>query len=232
MASDCLDSLCCFSNLNRPQPINEKHSTSLLEGIKKCHTLSKQTHDLCTSTLSTSKDLVSCGESIQQSLTAATTEIRAKSFAFIADLIDGDKVKQARKLAESMKDKSSQCTSLSVEMVTTLERTVDALPDAIEKYVEGKASETAECEMTNEERDLADVDKDVKDLTDCIDAIKILRLVTAVSIVVHSKLTLFLFCKSTEEMEIGTANRTIEALSRARVDPREVFHPLCHDVGG
>jgi hypothetical protein len=166
--------------VDQPQTIDEEQSSSLLESIKRTHSLSKQTYDLCTSSLAAGKDLVDHGETIQRSLIGAATDLNAESFSVIADLIDGDTVKEARSLAESMKDKSSECISLSVEMVTALEQSINALPDVIEKYVEGKASEAVEGEVTSEERDLADVDSDVKDLTDCIDAIENLRLVTAI----------------------------------------------------
>ncbi|KAL7479006.1 hypothetical protein ACHAW6_004755 [Cyclotella cf. meneghiniana] len=172
----CLDS--CI--VDQPQSINEEQSISLLESIKECHSLSKQTYELCTSTLVTGKNLVARGETIQKSLIGATSELSAESFSVIADLIDGDAVKEARGLAGSMKEKSSECMSLSLQMVTSLERSVRALPDVIEQYVEKKASESIAGEMTSEERDLADVDSDVKDLTDCIDAIENLSLITAV----------------------------------------------------
>lgn len=172
---NCLDSC-----IGQPQSINEEQSTSLLDSLKKTHSLSKQTYDLCTSTLAAGKDLVEHGESIQRSLIGAATDLNAESFSVIADLIDGDTVKKARGLAESVKDKSGECISLSVEMVSALEQSVKALPDVIERYVESKANEAVEGEVTAEERDLADVDSDVKDLSDCIDAIENLRLVTAI----------------------------------------------------
>ena len=170
---------CIESVIDQPQ-INGEQSASLLESIKKTHSLSKKTYDLCTSTLAAGNDLVDHGESIQRSLTGAATNLNAESFAVIADLIDGDTVKEARSLAETLKDKSEECISLSVEMVTSLEQSIDALPDVIEKYVEGKADEAVEGEISAEERDLADVDSDVKDLSDCIDAIENLNLVTAI----------------------------------------------------
>ena len=171
---------CLESIIDQPQKINEEQSASLLESIKKTHRLSKQTYELCTSTLAAGNNLVKHGESIQSSLIGAATDLNADSFAVIADLIDGDTVKEARSLAETMQDKSGECISLSQEMVASLEQSIDALPDVIEKYVEGKADKAVEGEITAEERDLADVDCEVKDLSDCIDAIENLNLVTAI----------------------------------------------------
>lgn len=169
----------CLDSVAQPG-INEEQSTSLLSSLRKTHSLSKQTYDLCTSSLAAGKDLVEHGESIQRSLIGAATDMNAESFAVIADLIDGDTVKEARGLAETMKDKSGECITLSVEMVTSLEQSIDALPDVIEKYVEGKADEAVKDEVTDEDRELADVGSEVEDLTKCIDAIENLRLTTAV----------------------------------------------------
>ena len=135
----CLDAI-----VEQTGIISEEQSQNLFGSIKKTHALSKQTYDLCASSLAAGTKLVDHGLSIQRSLVGAATDMNADSFAVIADLIDGDTVKEARGLAESMKDKSSECISLSVEMVTSLEQSIDALPDVIEKYVEGKADEAVE----------------------------------------------------------------------------------------
>ena len=57
----------------------------------------------------------------------------------IADLIDGDKTNEAKELAITMKGKSTECISLSMQMINSLEKSVDALPDVIESYIEKKA---------------------------------------------------------------------------------------------
>ena len=167
---------------NQPQFLSTTNSNSILSNITQCHTSATQTLDLCTSTLTTSKQLVSCGQSIQHSLVGAASNLDAESFAVIADLIDGDKTKEAKELAIAMKGKSTECISLSMQMINSLEKCVDALPDVIESYIEKKAQQSITNELTVEEREMANngIEDDVNELSRCIDAIENLKLLTAI----------------------------------------------------
>jgi hypothetical protein len=159
---------------------------SMISSIRQCNSVAKQTVQLCSSTLDTGKDLVACGESIQSSLLGAATDLSPESFAVIADLIDGDKAREARDLAIAMKDRSAECISLSARMIDSLEECVDALPDFIESYVEKRAGESMTKDdsdgLTPEERELATrgIDEDAEELTRCIDAIESSNLLTAI----------------------------------------------------
>ena len=114
-------------------------------------------------------------------MVGAASDISAESFAVIADLIDGDKTKEARDLAVTMKDKSTECIALSMQMVKSLEKGVDALPDIVESYIEKKAQQSITDELTAEEREMAGgIDDDAEELTRCIDAIENLKLLTAI----------------------------------------------------
>ena len=116
-------------------------------------------------------------------MVGTTKDLDANSFAVIADLIDGDKAKEAKELAVSMKDRSSECMSLSMQMVDSLEKSVDALPDVIEKYIEKKAQQSVTNDLSIEERDMINsggIDKDVGELQRCVDAIENLNLLTAI----------------------------------------------------
>jgi len=156
-------------------------SASIVGCMKQCHHAAKQTVELCASTLATGQSLVSCGNQINRSLVGAATDLSAESFAVIADLIDGDKTKEARDLALKMKGQSAECISLSIQMVDSLERSVEALPSLVESYVEKKARKSVTDELTEEERALAaGIDEDEEELTRCIDAIENLKLLTAV----------------------------------------------------
>ena len=166
-----------------PKFLSEDNCNAIISNVKECHTSATQTIELCTSTLVTSKQLVSCGETIQQSLIGTTRDLDANSFAVIADLIDGDKTKEAKDLAVTMKDKSTECISLSIQMVDSLEKSVDALPDVIEKYIEKKAQQSVTNDLSIEERDMINsggIDKDVGELERCVDAIENLNLLTAI----------------------------------------------------
>jgi len=159
---------------------DSKH-TSIIRSMKQCHSAAKQTVELCTSTLSTGNNLVSCSNEINQSLIGAASDISAESFAVIADLIRGDKTKEARDLAITMKGQSTQCISLSMQMVDSLEKSVEALPDIVVNYVEEKARRSVTGELTAEDWGSAiDIDKDEEELICCIDAIEHLKLLTAI----------------------------------------------------
>ena len=164
-----------------PKFLSEENCNAIISNVKECHTSATKTIELCTSTLVTSKQLVSCGETIQQSL--VVRDLDANSFAIIADLIDGDKTKEAKDLAVSMKDRSTECISLSIQMVDSLEKSVDALPDVIEKYIEKKAQQSVTNDLSIEERDMINsggIDKDVGELQQCVDNIENLNLLTAI----------------------------------------------------
>jgi len=155
--------------------------SSIHQGIKQCHSSARQTVELCSSTVATGRNLVSCGESIQRSLVGAADDLDAESFAVIADLIDGDKTREAKELALAMKAKSTRCIALSIEMIESLERGVGALPDAVESFVEKRARKSVTDRLTAEERGMAGrIDGDVEELTRCIDAVENLKLLTAV----------------------------------------------------
>eukprot|EP00573_Skeletonema_grethae_P000781 CAMPEP_0201690734 /NCGR_PEP_ID=MMETSP0578-20130828/4085_1 /ASSEMBLY_ACC=CAM_ASM_000663 /TAXON_ID=267565 /ORGANISM="Skeletonema grethea, Strain CCMP 1804" /LENGTH=546 /DNA_ID=CAMNT_0048175785 /DNA_START=124 /DNA_END=1764 /DNA_ORIENTATION=+ len=154
---------------------------TITQNIQTCHNAAKQTITLCTSTISTGDKLVTTGESIKESLIGAVTDLDAESFAVIADLMDGDMAREAKELAASMRTHSNKCMELSMSMVKSLEDSVDALPDAIESYIENKAQQSITDELSTEERGLAtNIDEDVKELSTCIDAIENLKLMTAI----------------------------------------------------
>jgi hypothetical protein len=55
----------------------------------------------------------------------------ASKFAIIQDLMDGDRIKSATNLARELSDLSLKCVDKSQEMILSMERGIDALPDAI-----------------------------------------------------------------------------------------------------
>ena len=154
----------------------------IITNVKECHTSATRTVELCTETLKSGSSLVTCGETIASSLLAGKMD--PESFKVIADLIDGDMSKQARSLAVNMKDDSTECISLAVKMVDSLQKSVDALPNFMENFVEGEAEKKLlEEGLTNEERELADsktTDSAERELKNCVTAIEELKLLTAI----------------------------------------------------
>ena len=154
----------------------------VIANVKECHTSAFRTVELCTETLKSGSSLVKCGETIASSLLSGKMD--PESFEVIADLIDGDMSKQARSLAVNMKDDSTECISLAVKMVDSLQKSVDALPNFMENFVEGEAEKKLlEEGLTHEERELAGgkiTDSAERELKSCVTAIEELKLLTAI----------------------------------------------------
>ena len=51
----------------------------------------------------------------------------ASKFAIIQDLVDGDKIKEATRLAKDLSEHSLECVEKSKEMITAMESGIDAL---------------------------------------------------------------------------------------------------------
>ena len=86
--------------------------------------------------------MVQFGQELQTTLDDVTGNSNSKSssrgigmdaskFAIIQDLMDGDRIKSATNLARELSDLSLKCVDKSQEMILSMERGIDALPDAI-----------------------------------------------------------------------------------------------------
>ena len=71
------------------------------------------------------------GSSTSKSSSRGIGSMDASKFAIIQDLMDGDRIQSATNLARELSDLSLKCVDKSQEMILSMERGIDALPDAI-----------------------------------------------------------------------------------------------------
>lgn len=79
---------------------------------------------------------MSFGRDLQATLKDVTgggeRSIDASKFAIIQDLVDGDKIKEATKLARDLSGLSLECVDKSREMMAAMERGIDALVSSVQ----------------------------------------------------------------------------------------------------
>jgi hypothetical protein len=115
-------------------------------GIKRagdeCYSTARETSGLCRITIEKANEMVKFGQELQTTLDDVTGSgsnkssnksrgMDASKFAIIQDLMDGDRIKSATKLAQELSELSIKCADKSQEMILSMERGIDALPDAI-----------------------------------------------------------------------------------------------------
>ena len=117
-------------------------------GIKKagddCYSTARETSGLCKITIEKANEMVSFGRELQDTLkdvvgggrsgtraVAKSSSFDASKFAIIQDLVDGDKIKEATKLAKDLSGLSLECVDKSKEMMVAMERGIDALVSSI-----------------------------------------------------------------------------------------------------
>jgi len=107
-----------------------------------CYSTARETSGLCTITIEKAHQMVSFGRELQATLKNVTgggeRSLDASKFAIIQDLVDGDKIKEATKLARDLSGLSLECVNKSREMMVAMEQGIGALPDAIEPFVENR----------------------------------------------------------------------------------------------
>jgi hypothetical protein len=113
-------------------------------GIKKagddCYSTARETSGLCKITIEKAHEMVAFGKDLQTTLKDVVGGGRSSSrrnrfldaskFAIIQDLVDGDKIKEATKLARDLSALSIECVDKSKEMMAAMERGIDALVSA------------------------------------------------------------------------------------------------------
>jgi phage host-nuclease inhibitor protein Gam len=161
------------------EQFSDEQSTGVLESARKCYQLSKETVELCQTTVLKGQRLVEFGADIRDTLASVSKDMNADALSTIKELITGSKVQEAKSLAMDMDSMALECVQKSMDMVTALEEGVDALPDWIERYVEKKAEEMAQDQSPEQRELLENVTKDQEELENCIEAITDLKLMTA-----------------------------------------------------
>lgn len=142
-----------------------------------CNQISKETSELCACTISKSAEMVAFGQDIQATLREFKQgeTMDASAFESIRDLVSGDKMKAATALAGEMDNLALTCVDKSIEMITSIERGVDSLPDVMKEGIDAAAKNGA----NEDDPELPSVDKDIQELETCIEAIQQVNLFTA-----------------------------------------------------
>ena len=95
-----------------------------VKGIKEAggavHATSRETSKLCHSTINKASEVVSFGMEMKETLDGMTTDeggggIDASKFEIIKDLVDGDRIREATRLAGELGDLALQCVEKSRE---------------------------------------------------------------------------------------------------------------------
>ena len=133
--------------------------------------------------------MVSFGKELQTTLkdvvggddrTSRGRGLDASKFAIIQDLVDGDRIKEATKLARDLSKLSLECVDKSNDMMTAMERGIDALPDAIEPFVENKLAKAITKGHRDSDPKLPDVKGSVREMKDLVENIENVNLFTVV----------------------------------------------------
>jgi len=161
-------------------------------GIKKagddCYSKARETSGLCKITIEKAHEMVSFGRELQATLddavggmgkrsgTRSRGGLDASKFAIIQDLVDGDKMKDATKLAKDLSDLSLECVDKSQEMIAAMKGGIEALPDSIEPFVEHKLAKGSR----KGDPKLPDVQRSVRELKGLVEDVEAVNLFTVV----------------------------------------------------
>ena len=157
-----------------------------IKGIKRagsqCHEAARETSTLCNSTVAKARDMVEFGLDIKSTLDdlgGREGGIDASTFATIQDLMDGDKIKAAMKLAGEMDELALKCVDQSVKMIDAIEVGIDELPDILEKRVDKRMDKAKEEGSREGDPELPNIDTDIEELERTIEAVRDVNLFTA-----------------------------------------------------
>lgn len=150
-------------------------------GIKRagdeCYTSARETSGLCQITIEKANEMVSFGQELSSTLngicsnnsnTKSRGGIDASKFAIIQDLVDGDRMKSATRLANELSELSLDCVTKSTEMISSMERGIDALPDVIEPFVQNKMDKSTKKGSKKNDPTLPDIDRSVSEMQQLI----------------------------------------------------------------
>jgi len=162
-------------------------------GIKRagdeCYTSARETSGLCQITIEKANEMVSFGQELSSTLngicnnnsnSSRSRGIDASKFAIIQDLVDGDRMKAATQLANELSELSLECVTKSTDMISSMERGIDALPDVIEPFVQNKMDKSTKKGSKKNDPTLPDIDRSVSNMKQLISDVEDVNLLTIV----------------------------------------------------
>ena len=141
----------------------------------------QETMEICTQTNEKRQAMMDFGKTILATIQSLKEgENGAEILETIKDLTDGDKVQEAKALAEGLDDAALQCVDKSIAMIDIMEDTMDSLPSFVQSAIENA---TPDAQDEDDDIDLLkDIDKDVEDVVACVTAVQNLNLVSAMEL--------------------------------------------------
>lgn len=160
-----------------------------IKGIKEAggavHATSRETSDLCRSTIDKASEVVSFGMEMKETLDGMTGDegggLDASKFEIIKDLVDGDRIREATTLAGELGDLALQCVEKSQDMMEAIEHGIDTLPDIIEDHIEDKLDRATEKGGKEGDPDLPDLERNCGELRSLVEGVEAVNLFTVMS---------------------------------------------------
>mmetsp|Transcript_18016 Transcript_18016/g.50004 ORF Transcript_18016/g.50004 Transcript_18016/m.50004 type:complete len:611 (+) Transcript_18016:156-1988(+) len=154
-------------------------------GIKRagaeCYTKARESSALCKTTIEKAHEMVTFGQELQTTLDDASRgDMNASTFETIRELVEGDKIHAATQLAKELSGLSLNCVETSQEMIVSMEKGIDALPDIVEPFVNHKRKLAAKKGHRKGDPKLPDVEASVSELSSLVSDVEKVRLSTVV----------------------------------------------------
>jgi len=167
-------------------------------GIKRageeCYTTARETSGLCKTTIEKAHEMVSFGQELQTTLddvcqsaasgagsrNRGSNSFDASKFETIRELVQGSKMQSATLLAKELSTLSLQCVYKSQDMMASMEKGIDALPDIVEPFVENKLKRASKRGQREGDPELPDVEASVNELQALVTDVETVGLFTVV----------------------------------------------------
>mmetsp|Transcript_58852 Transcript_58852/g.119838 ORF Transcript_58852/g.119838 Transcript_58852/m.119838 type:complete len:613 (+) Transcript_58852:144-1982(+) len=152
-----------------------------------CYERARETSGLCQTTILKASEMVNFGREIQSTLDdmvgvkrTGSRGIDSSKFEIIQDLVDGDRIRQATELAKELSGLSLLCVEKSKEMMVSMEKGIDALPDVVEPFVKNKIQRAKKKGSRNGDPQMPDVGASIDELKGLVDEVENVNLFNVV----------------------------------------------------
>ena len=151
---------------------------------KHCGETARSTTELCTTTVSKAKQMVDFGMELKTTLLEQGEDgkgLSADKFATIQELCSGEKIKSALAIATELDDLAIECVNQSTEMIDSIEKGIETLPDIIEDRLDNNLEQASKEGSRDGDPELRDVSPDVDQLERAVQNIEQVNLFTVMS---------------------------------------------------
>jgi len=149
-----------------------------------CARASQETISICDETASQRQEMIDFASEIRSTFTSLKEDPNA--LEIIKELTEGSRVRKAMDLAKGLNSAAEVCVEKSIEMVDTMESSMESLPSVVKVTLEAIADDDEEGNEDDDEDEdeslIRDLEKDVEDVQSCIQNIRNLNLATAIKV--------------------------------------------------